>query len=86
MKELGRATIVGMNSAGNTEGITGWSLADGTLIRLAVMTMALNDGTVLEGIGVTPDVIVPLGTWGLKVEPFDLQIQAGIDTLLEMIQ
>jgi len=85
MKELGRATIVGMNSAGNTEGITGWSLADGTLIRLAVMTMALNDGTVLEGIGVTPDVIVPLGTWGLKAEPYDLQIQAGIDTLLEMI-
>lgn len=85
MKELGRATIVGMNSAGNTEGITGWSLADGTLIRLAVMTMALNDGTVLEGVGVTPDVIVPLGTWGLKTEPFDLQVQAGIDTLLEMI-
>jgi len=86
MKELGRATIVGMNSAGNTEGITGWSLADGTLIRLAVMTMALNDGTVLEGIGVTPDVVAPLGTWGLKAEPYDLQIQAGIDTLLEMIQ
>lgn len=85
MKELGRATIVGMNSAGNTEGITGWSLADGTLIRLAVTTMALNDGTVLEGIGVTPDVIAPLGTWGLKAEPYDLQIQAGIDTLLEMI-
>ena len=86
MKELGRATIVGMNSAGNTEGITGWSLADGTLIRLAIMTMALNDGTVLEGIGVTPDVIVPLGLWGLKAEPYDIQIQAGIDSLLEMIQ
>lgn len=86
MKELGRATIVGMNSAGNTEGITGWLLADGTLIRLAIMTMALNDGTVLEGIGVTPDVIAPLGTWGLKAEPYDLQIRAGIDTLLEMIQ
>lgn len=85
MKELGRATIVGMNSAGNTEGITGWSLADGTLIRLAVMTMALNDGTVLEGIGVTPDVIVPLGTWGLKAQPYDLQVQAGIDILMEMI-
>jgi len=86
MKELGRATIVGMNSAGNTEGITSWLLADGTLIRLAVVTMALNDGTVLEGIGVTPDVIAPLGTWGLKAEPYDLQIQAGIDTLLEIIQ
>lgn len=85
MKELDRATIVGMNSAGNTEGITGWSLADGTLIRLAVSTLALNDGTILEGVGVTPDVIVPLGTWGLKAEPYDLQIQAGIDVLLEMI-
>lgn len=85
MKELGRATIVGMNSAGNTEGITGWSLADGTLIRLAVSTLALNDGTILEGVGVTPDIIVPLGTWGLKAEPYDLQIQAGIDALLEMI-
>ncbi len=74
-----------MNSAGNTEGITSWLLADGTLIRLAITTLALNDGTVLEGVGVTPDVIVPLGTWGLKEEPYDLQIQAGIDTLLEMI-
>ncbi len=85
MKELGRATILGMNSAGNTEGINGWILADGTLIRLAVMTMALNDGTILEGIGVTPDVIIPLGTWGLKAKPYDTQIQAAIDTLLDMI-
>jgi C-terminal peptidase prc len=85
MKELDRATIVGMNSAGNTEGITGWSLADGTLIRLAVSTLALNDGTVLEGVGVTPDVLAPLGTWGLKADPYDAQIQAGIDTLMEII-
>ncbi|MFN2111554.1 MAG: S41 family peptidase [Anaerolineales bacterium] len=85
MQELGRATIVGMNSAGNTEAITGWSLADGTLIRLAISTLALNDGTILEGIGVTPDVIAPLGAWGLKAEPYDSQIQAGIDTLLEII-
>jgi carboxyl-terminal processing protease len=85
MRELGRATIVGMNSAGNTEGITGWSLADGTLIRLAISTLALNDGTILEGVGVTPDVIAPLGTWGLKQEPYDAQIQVGIDILLEQI-
>lgn len=85
LKELGRATIVGMNSAGNTEGITGWSLADGTLIRLAVSTLALNDGTILEGVGVTPDVVVPLGAWGLKAAPYDLQIQAGIDVLQDLI-
>jgi carboxyl-terminal processing protease len=85
LQELGRATIVGMNSAGNTEGITGFILADGTLIRLAVTTLALNDGTVLEGVGVTPDVVAPLGIWGLKAQPYDKQIQAGIDTLLGMI-
>ncbi|MEN8173074.1 MAG: S41 family peptidase [Chloroflexota bacterium] len=81
MKELGRATILGMNSAGNTEGIISFGLADGTLIRLAVMTMALNDGTILEGIGVTPDVIVPLGQWGLRQQPYDAQLQAAIDFL-----
>lgn len=85
LKELERATIVGMNSAGNTEGITSWLLADGTLIRLAVTTLALNDGTVLEGIGVTPDVIIPLGTWGLKAKPYDTQIQGAINTLLDII-
>ena len=83
MKELDRATIIGMNSAGNTEGIISRSLADGTLIRLAVTTLLLNDGTSLEGIGVTPDVIVPLGQWGLKQKPYDVQLQAAIDYLLE---
>ena len=81
MKELGRATIIGMNSAGNTEGIISFGLADGTLMRLAVMTLALNDGTILEGIGVTPDIEVPLGMWGLRQQPYDVQLQAAIDFL-----
>jgi len=82
MQELGRATIMGMNSAGNTEGITGFGLADGTLIRLAFSTLLLNDGSSLEGVGVTPDVKVPLGKWGLKQQPYDVQIQAAIDYLI----
>ena len=82
MKELKRATIIGTNSAGNTEGIVSFSLADSTLIRLAVTTLLLNDGTGLEGIGVTPDVVVPLGEWGLKQKPYDVQLQAAIDYLL----
>ncbi len=82
MKELGRATIIGMNSAGNTEAINSFGLADGTLIRLAWTTMLLNDGTSLEGVGVTPDVKVPLGKWGLKQRPFDVQLQAAIDFLV----
>ena len=81
LKELGRATIIGMNSAGNTEGIISFGLADGTLMRLAVMTMALNDGTILEGVGVTPHVEVPLGMFGLRQLPYDVQLQAAIDYL-----
>lgn len=86
MQELERAAIVGMPSAGNTEGIISFNLADGTLIRLAVMTLMLNDGTILEGDGVQPDILVPLGDWGLKQEPFDIQLQAAIDYLLGEIE
>ena len=81
LKELGRATIIGMNSAGNTEGIISFNLADGTLMRLAVSTLALNDGTLIEGVGVTPDIEVSLGMWGLRQQPYDIQLQAAIDFL-----
>ncbi len=81
MKELERATIIGMNSAGNTEGIVGFNLADGSIIRLAVTILALNDGTLLEGIGVTPHIEVPLGMWGLRQQPYDVQLQIAIDFL-----
>lgn len=82
MRELGRATILGMPSAGNTEGITGFNLSDGTLIRLAVSILALNDGSSIEGSGVIPDIEVALGDWGLRQTPYDVQLQAAIDFLL----
>lgn len=82
MKELDRAVIVGINSAGNIEGITGFNLADGSLIRLAVTTLVLNDGTILEGIGVTPDVHIPYqGSMDLD-PPYDPQIQGAVEALL----
>ncbi len=85
MKESGRATLVGMPTAGNTEGITGFNLPDGSLIRLAVQTLVLPDGTTLEGKGVEPDVRVPLGQWGLRQRP-DVQMQAAITTILSQIE
>jgi len=86
LKELGRATLVGTNSAGNTEGLGDFILADTTLIRLAVSTLLLNDGTSIEGVGVIPDIYVPLGQWGLKLKPYDVQLQAAIDYLLDTIK
>jgi C-terminal processing protease CtpA/Prc len=82
MQELGRATIIGNYSAGNTEGITGFSLPDGTLIRLAVQALLLNDGSSIEGIGVTPDVLIENGDWGLRQQPYDVQLQGAIDYLV----
>ena len=76
MQQSGRATLVGMPTAGNTEGITGFNLADGSLIRLAVQTLQLPDGSLLEDVGVLPDVRVPLGEWGLRQTP-DVQLEAA---------
>ncbi len=85
IKESGRATLVGMPTAGNTEGIVSFNLPDGSVIRLAVQTLILPDGSTLEGKGVTPDVTVPLGQWGLRQEP-DVQLQKAIEVITGMIQ
>ena len=85
MQQSGRATLVGMPTAGNTEGTTGFNLADGSLIRLAFQTLVLPDGSILEGVGVVPDIQVPLGEWGLRQVP-DVQLQTAIDALITQIE
>ena len=80
-----RAVLVGMPTAGNTEGITGFSLPDGSLIRLAVMTLQLPDGSTLEDTGVIPDIRVPLGMWGLREMP-DVQLREAFEAVLEQIR
>jgi C-terminal processing protease CtpA/Prc len=84
MQQSGRATLVGMPTAGNTEAITGFNLADGSLIRLAFQNLVLPDGSTLEGVGVIPDLQLPLGDWGLRQVP-DVQLQAAYETLLSQI-
>jgi C-terminal peptidase prc len=81
MQQSERALLVGQPTAGNTEGITGFSLPDGSLIRLAVSTLELPDKSTLEGTGVLPDISVPLGQWGLREIP-DLQLRAAYDALV----
>jgi C-terminal peptidase prc len=83
LRVLERGETAGMPSAGNTEGITGYILSDGSLIRLAISILQLNDGSFIEDIGVVPDIEVPLGQWGLAQQPFDVQLQAAIDALSE---
>ena len=82
MQLSGRATIVGMPTAGNTEGIVGFSLPGGLLIRLAISALELPDGSSIEGTGVQPDVRVPLGMWGLAQSP-DVQLESALDLLID---
>jgi carboxyl-terminal processing protease len=84
LQQSGRAVLVGMPTAGNTEGISGFNLPDGSLIRLAVMTILLPDGSTIEEIGVQPDIEVPLGEWGLRQVP-DIQLERGIEELLALM-
>lgn len=84
IKQSGRATLVGQPTAGNTEGISGYSLPDGSLIRLAVMTLQLPDGSTLEETGVQPDISVPLGKWGLRQTP-DVQLETAVKAVQQQI-
>ncbi|MCL4869144.1 MAG: PDZ domain-containing protein [Anaerolineae bacterium] len=85
MQLSGRALIVGYNTAGNTEGIVSFNLADGSIIRLAVQILVLPDGSLIEDVGVTPDILVPLGEWGLRELP-DVQLMAAYEALLGQIE
>ncbi len=76
MQQSGRAVLVGTPTAGNTEGIISFNLAGGLLMRLAISTLELPDGSTLEGIGVQPDIAVPLGEFGLR-EDADVQLEAA---------
>jgi C-terminal processing protease CtpA/Prc len=58
LQEQGRARIVGVPSAGNTEVLTDYEFADGSMLWLAHWAFTTNKGTNLEGRGVVPDVIV----------------------------
>ncbi len=83
LQQSERAVLVGAPTAGNTEGITGFTLSDGSLIRLAVQIITLPDGSSIEDVGVQPDIPVPLGQWGLGE---DIQLQAALQAVIDQIR
>lgn len=84
MKLSGRATLVGMPTAGNTDGWTSSVLPDGSLIGIAVTILLLPDGSSIEGVGVEPDVRVPLEAWDLKQDP-DPQLEAALNLMIDSV-
>jgi carboxyl-terminal processing protease len=78
----GRGPVVGVRTAGAVLGGRAFLLADGTLLYLAVSDVRI-DGTRLEGVGVTPDVLVP---WERVRSPGDdRQQQRAFAVLRELL-
>jgi C-terminal processing protease CtpA/Prc len=81
MQALGRARVVGVPSAGNTENLIGHQLSDGSRLWLAELVFRLPDGTLIEGRGVQPDRLVEAEWWRFPPAE-DPQIQAAVALLL----
>ncbi len=80
LQSKGRVKVVGTQSAGNTETVELYDLADGSRLALAQYAFNLPDGTNLEGRGVTPDVAVNKN-WTNYTESDDPDILAAVNLL-----
>lgn len=82
MQTRGRALVVGIPSAGNTENLLGYDLDDGSRFWLAELVFRLPDGSLIEGSGVQPDRLIEADWWRFELED-DPQVQAAIALLRE---
>jgi len=80
IQEKGRAKVVGVATAGNTETIYAYNLEDGSRLWCAQEGFKLLDGTNLEGRGVIPDEIVNVD-WTAYQEADDPQILKAVNIL-----
>ena len=85
MQELGRGVIIGERSPGGLTAMNVTSLSDGAILGFPVAQLLTPDGMALEGYGVIPDITVFLERDQL-LSGYDAQLQAAIDTILEIGQ
>ncbi|HWQ86277.1 S41 family peptidase [Brevundimonas sp.] len=74
VQEQGRGPIVGGATAGAVVGSRHFALPDGGRLSVGVVAFRTGAGTVLERVGVTPDVLV---------EPSERDLRSGEDPVLE---
>lgn len=80
MQVLGRARVVGLPSAGNTENLYSYSFDDGSRLLVAQVAYRLPDGTLIEGRGVIPDRYVDAEWWRYSPDR-DPQLLAAVEEL-----
>ncbi len=80
LQARGRAKVVGVQTAGNTEEIEAYDFSDGSRLWLARYGFRLLDGTSLEGRGVTPDAVVDTD-WTAHTLRDDPQVLKAIELI-----
>ena len=80
LQDQGRATIVGSETSGKTHGARVADLPDGSLLQIVTYGFQLPDGQTLEGVGVTPDVVVE-ADWLGYAEAEDPFLLAALEVL-----
>jgi C-terminal peptidase prc len=77
MQVLGRARIVGVASAGNTENLYSYGFDDGSRLLIATVAYTRPDGSLIEGVGVIPDRVVDIEWWRYPPD-LDPQVAAAV--------
>ncbi|MGV9008642.1 S41 family peptidase [Brevundimonas sp.] len=84
VQENGRAVVVGQTSYGSTVSPRNIDLADGGVLFVGWLEVTTPGGKRLEGVGVTPDIVVP-EDWQAVREGRDPTLEAGIAALQALI-
>ena len=82
LQAIGRAVVVGERSAGICVTADVMQLPNGAVLAYPIAQTRTADGKVLEGNGVTPDILVGLDRHQLLTGP-DPQLQAAIQAIIE---
>jgi carboxyl-terminal processing protease len=78
LQDRGRAVVVGSQTFGKGSVQAPSQLSDGSALELTVGHYFTPSGHSLDGVGVTPDVVVPSGTVESVVEQRALEVLSGI--------
>ena len=80
LQEAGVARVVGTQTAGSVAGARLFPLANGGALQITVLTITSGRGTVLNDVGVTPDIAIDLSDDDL-LGGLDIQLETGIRDL-----
>jgi len=80
LQEAGAARVVGTQTAGSVAGARLFPLANGGALQITVLTITSGRGTVLNDVGMTPDVAIDFSDDDL-LGGVDVQLETGIRSL-----